>query len=266
MSLYGWMYFFQGKRFDPTTGTYDSRRRVYSSLLGRPLQTDPLGLAPDINPYRWEGDKPTNAKDPLGTEAGGSGTSLDALPSWVAAAWGDHATLLFYVQDAGISAALGAAAVALIWQRIHDLEGPGTTSGPTPYTPARPIQPPIRMVKPIHPPLRLPICPPANPPLPVRIGLPPIRPITPENYDKFLIALGGLFVTIWDYIVYSAEAQAGWEADLARNACVAEEMRRRGFSVQEIANWRRIADERAEGRFRRALDGLPDTLGPFPAP
>src|SRR4051794_3377794 len=32
----------------------------------RPLQADPLGLGPDVNGYRWEGDGPTGATDPAG--------------------------------------------------------------------------------------------------------------------------------------------------------------------------------------------------------
>jgi RHS repeat-associated protein len=68
MSLYGWMYYFQGKRYDPITGTYDSRDRVYSPTLRRPEQADPLGLVPGNNYYEWEGDRPVNAADPLGTD------------------------------------------------------------------------------------------------------------------------------------------------------------------------------------------------------
>ena len=65
-SSYNWLYLFQGKRYDGTAGLYDSRERVYSPTLMRPLQADPLGLGPDINDYRWEGDGATNAMDPSG--------------------------------------------------------------------------------------------------------------------------------------------------------------------------------------------------------
>jgi RHS repeat-associated protein len=67
-SSYSWNYFFQGKRYDGTVGLYDSRGRVYSPTLVRPLQADPLGLGPDNNDYRWAGDSPTVAVDPSGLQ------------------------------------------------------------------------------------------------------------------------------------------------------------------------------------------------------
>jgi RHS repeat-associated protein len=67
-SSYGWMYFFQGKRRDLTVNLDDSDGRVYSPTLDRPLQADPLGLGPDNNDYRWEGDGPNNREDPSGRE------------------------------------------------------------------------------------------------------------------------------------------------------------------------------------------------------
>ena len=60
------MYLSQGKRLDRTVNLYDSRRRVESPTLIRWLQPDPLGLKPDINPYRDEGNNPTNGADPSG--------------------------------------------------------------------------------------------------------------------------------------------------------------------------------------------------------
>ncbi len=63
-SVDNWVYLFQGKRLD--AGIYDSRGRAYSPTLMRPLQADPLGLAPDANDYCWEGDNPTNETDPSG--------------------------------------------------------------------------------------------------------------------------------------------------------------------------------------------------------
>jgi RHS repeat-associated protein len=63
-SAYGAIYLWQGKPLD--TGLYDSRRRVVSPTLMRPMQADPLGLGPDSNDYRWEGNDPTNKTDPSG--------------------------------------------------------------------------------------------------------------------------------------------------------------------------------------------------------
>jgi hypothetical protein len=40
----------------------------------RPLQADPLGLGPDVNDYRWEGNGPTGGADPSGL-----GSFLDGL-------------------------------------------------------------------------------------------------------------------------------------------------------------------------------------------
>jgi RHS repeat-associated protein len=67
-SSYGWTYFYQGKRYDSTVGLYDSRGRVYSPTLMRPLQVDPLGLGPDNNYYRWEGNGPIDRIDPSGLD------------------------------------------------------------------------------------------------------------------------------------------------------------------------------------------------------
>jgi RHS repeat-associated protein len=65
-SAYGWVYGFQGLRSDGVSGLSHARGRDYSPALGRPVQSDPLGLAPDANSYRWEGDNPINRVDPSG--------------------------------------------------------------------------------------------------------------------------------------------------------------------------------------------------------
>ena len=46
----------------------------------RPLQSDPLGLGPDSNDYRWEGDGPTGAADPSGLAAPWEWTSWQDIP------------------------------------------------------------------------------------------------------------------------------------------------------------------------------------------
>jgi RHS repeat-associated protein len=59
----------QGMYYDWTTNLYITPSgRVISPSFMRPLQLDPLGQGPDVNPYRWEGDGPTNAVDPSGLE------------------------------------------------------------------------------------------------------------------------------------------------------------------------------------------------------
>jgi RHS repeat-associated protein len=67
-SAYGWIYLFQGERFDPTVSEYDVHGRVYSPALDRPLQADALGLGPDINDYRWERNNCVNLRDPSGLQ------------------------------------------------------------------------------------------------------------------------------------------------------------------------------------------------------
>jgi len=65
-SAYSMVYLHQGLRLDVGAGWYDNRARVYSPTLGRFGQTDPLGLKPDTNPYRYEEDLPSNGTDPSG--------------------------------------------------------------------------------------------------------------------------------------------------------------------------------------------------------
>jgi len=67
-SGYNWNYFFQGKRYDGAVGLYDSRERIYSSTLMRPLQADPLGLGPDSNPYRYVSNNPVVDVDRTGLQ------------------------------------------------------------------------------------------------------------------------------------------------------------------------------------------------------
>jgi len=66
-SAYGNRFMFTGREYLSTIGIYDYRNRMYSPLLGRFLQTDPLEFgAGDDNPYRYCGNNPTNASDPTG--------------------------------------------------------------------------------------------------------------------------------------------------------------------------------------------------------
>jgi RHS repeat-associated protein len=47
-------------------GLYHYKARVYSPALGRFLQTDPIGVADDLNLYGYVGNGPLNARDPSG--------------------------------------------------------------------------------------------------------------------------------------------------------------------------------------------------------
>ncbi len=64
----GQPYRYTGRRFDAETGLYYYRARYYTPVLGRFLQTDPLGYKDDFNLYAYVGNNPTNATDPTGTK------------------------------------------------------------------------------------------------------------------------------------------------------------------------------------------------------
>ncbi|MCP4361917.1 MAG: hypothetical protein GY796_28225, partial [Chloroflexi bacterium] len=60
-------YLFTGRRYDPESGNYYYRARIYSPALGRFLSTDPLGYAAgDANLYRYTFNNPANLTDPTG--------------------------------------------------------------------------------------------------------------------------------------------------------------------------------------------------------
>jgi RHS repeat-associated protein len=83
VSAYGWVYLFQGSRFDAASGLDDRRDRQYSPTLARFLQVDPAQS--DENLYRFVGDNPINATDPSGRDlwAGSLGTARD-FQQWIA--------------------------------------------------------------------------------------------------------------------------------------------------------------------------------------
>ncbi len=63
-------FMFTGREYLSTIGIYDYRNRMYSPLLGRFLQTDPLGFgAGDNNLFRYVANNPVNTSDPMGTDA-----------------------------------------------------------------------------------------------------------------------------------------------------------------------------------------------------
>jgi RHS repeat-associated protein len=78
-------YRFAGYRYDTETGLYYVRARYYSPILGRFLQTDPIGYAGGANLFAYAGNDPVNSTDQNGTcnsncpsnlEGSGSGSSL----------------------------------------------------------------------------------------------------------------------------------------------------------------------------------------------
>ncbi len=68
-SALGNRFLFTGRELIGATGIYDYRNRVYSPVLGRFLQTDPIRFsAGDVNLYRYVGNDPVNYVDGLGLQ------------------------------------------------------------------------------------------------------------------------------------------------------------------------------------------------------
>jgi RHS repeat-associated protein len=66
-SAIGNPYLFTSRRYDPESGNYYYRARIYSPALGRFLSLDPLGYeAGDANLYRYVFNNPVNFTDPTG--------------------------------------------------------------------------------------------------------------------------------------------------------------------------------------------------------
>ncbi len=64
-SDYEWEVLYGGYRFDADTGVYQVRHRMLAPEFGW-LQRDPLGLASDVNLFRYVANAPVNHLDPLG--------------------------------------------------------------------------------------------------------------------------------------------------------------------------------------------------------
>ena len=70
-SAAGNRFLFTGREYLAELGFYDYRNRMYSALLGRFMQTDPIRFdAGDINIYRYAGSNPIRYVDPSGEAVG----------------------------------------------------------------------------------------------------------------------------------------------------------------------------------------------------
>ncbi|MBS1955277.1 MAG: hypothetical protein JST89_13915 [Cyanobacteria bacterium SZAS-4] len=62
---------YTGQRYDTETGLYYYKNRHYSPVLGRFLQSDPIGYAGGLNVYAYADNDPINSSDALGLDSNG---------------------------------------------------------------------------------------------------------------------------------------------------------------------------------------------------
>ena len=99
-------YRFVGYRYDTETGLYYVRARYYSPVLGRFLQTDPIGLGGGTNLYAYVGNDPVNGTDP-------SGLMADKATNAVASAWSNISNFIGDLGQKWWVQGLGSAVVAI---------------------------------------------------------------------------------------------------------------------------------------------------------
>jgi RHS repeat-associated protein len=70
---------FQGREFDPELNLYNYRARYYDPIMGRFLQTDPVGYQDSMNLYQGMNMNPGNLSDPFGKWFLGTHSSITEI-------------------------------------------------------------------------------------------------------------------------------------------------------------------------------------------
>jgi RHS repeat-associated protein len=71
---------YTGRPFDASTGLQNNLNRWYDAVVGRWTSEDPTGFADDANPFRYVGNGPVSAIDPVGLAELTAGKLREALP------------------------------------------------------------------------------------------------------------------------------------------------------------------------------------------